>query len=697
MPVGWNDTNIVLIPKVKSPSVLKELRPSSLCNVVYKIISKVLANRLKSILPEIILDTQSAFVPGRLITDNVLIAYEATHFLQNKRNGKDGYAAIKLDMSKAYDRVEWPFLLHMLRRLGFDEKWNRLIMNCVTTVNYKIKVNGDYTEVIKPDRGLRQGDPLSPYLFVICAEAFSAAIQAAEGSKRLCGLRICRGAPILTHLFFADDSLLLLKATESVANEMKQIILDYERSSGQIVNRDKSVVMFSSNMDEEEKKVFSHTLGINCIAHNDRYLGLPVFIGRSKAKTFEYLKEKIWRCIQGWKEKFLSKAGKEILIKAVAQAIPTYAMSCFYLTKSLCDELTSMILRFWWAQHDNDKKIHWLGKDKIMKPKSQGGLAFRDLHSFNIAMLARQGWRLIQNPDSLCSRLLKAKYFPNCNVLDAQSRKQMSYSWRSILKGIQLLRKGVIWRVGNGEHINIWSDPWLPRDMRFVTTRRGASLITRVCELIDPTTGQWDIELIQQIFNENDAKIITRIPLREGQEDFIAWQPDTKGIFSVKSAYKLHEKILNELQGQIGEGGWGVVARDTDGCPLMMAAGNLQNLHNANQAEALACIQALKLANDMGMGHIIVETDAQALKAALLDETQDRSVNAVIIREAKFLLAMNFNVHQVMYCPRECNRAAHELAKIGASLGPRSQFVWLEGFPDVVCNLVASDSAGLPA
>ena len=206
------------------------------------------------------------------------------------------------------------------------------------------------------------------------------------------------------------------------------------------------------------------------------------------------------------KEKKLSKAGKEFLIKAVAQAIPTYAVSCFYLTKSFCDELTSMILRFWWAQHDNDKKIHWLGKDKIMKPKSQGGLAFRDLHSFNIAMLARQGWRLIQNPDSLCSRLLKAKYFPNCNVLDAQSRKQMSYSWRSILKGIQLLRKGVIWRVGNGEHINIWSDPWLPRDMRFVTTRRGASLLTRVCELIDPTTGQWDIELIQRSFNENDAK-----------------------------------------------------------------------------------------------------------------------------------------------------------------------------------------------
>jgi len=170
MPAGWNDTNIILIPKVKNPTELKDFRPISLRNVIYKIVSKVLANRLKKILPDIISSTQSAFVPGRLITDNILVDYEVTQFLRNKKKGKTGYAAVKLDMSKAYDRVEWSFLQAMMRKLGFHDKWNRLILKCVSTVLYKIRVNNEYTKTISPGRGLRQGDPLSPYLFVICAE-----------------------------------------------------------------------------------------------------------------------------------------------------------------------------------------------------------------------------------------------------------------------------------------------------------------------------------------------------------------------------------------------------------------------------------------------------------------------------------------------------------------------------------------------
>jgi len=142
MPQGWNDTVIVLIPKVKHPDRLKDLRPISLCNVLYKLISKVLANRLKRILPDIISPSQSAFVPGRMITDNILLAYELTHHLKNKRKGTGSLAAIKLDMSKAYDRVEWPFLRKMMLKLGFHSRWVDLIMKCVTTVSYCIKVNG---------------------------------------------------------------------------------------------------------------------------------------------------------------------------------------------------------------------------------------------------------------------------------------------------------------------------------------------------------------------------------------------------------------------------------------------------------------------------------------------------------------------------------------------------------------------------
>lgn len=191
MPEGWNNTVVVLIPKVPQPEHIKDLRPISLCTVIYKVASKVLSNRLKVILPEIVSLNQSAFVPGRLITDNVLLAYEFTHYMKTKRTGMDAYAAIKLDMSKAYNWVEWDFLKKIMERMGFASPWVQTIMKCITSVSYRIKINGDLSKTIILERGLRQGDPLSPYLFLLCAEGFSALLNAAEASGDLAGVKVC--------------------------------------------------------------------------------------------------------------------------------------------------------------------------------------------------------------------------------------------------------------------------------------------------------------------------------------------------------------------------------------------------------------------------------------------------------------------------------------------------------------------------
>lgn len=164
-----NKTTIVFIPKVKNPQSLKQFRPISLCNVIYKTCSKVLANRMRCFLDEIISEEQSAFVPGRLITDNVLTAYECTHYLKRKK-GKNGACAIKLDMAKACDQVEWIYLQGIMIKLGFDGGFVNRFKRCVTSASLSVKVNGKLSDSFRPTRRIRQGDSISPYLFLLCAE-----------------------------------------------------------------------------------------------------------------------------------------------------------------------------------------------------------------------------------------------------------------------------------------------------------------------------------------------------------------------------------------------------------------------------------------------------------------------------------------------------------------------------------------------
>jgi hypothetical protein len=233
--------------------------------------------------------------------------------------------------------------------MGFQEKWISLIMLCITSVKYQFKVNGTCSDVVVPQRGLRQGDPISPYIFLICAEAFSSLLNKADVDGSLQGIKICNNAPSFNHLLFVDDSLVLIKASKESAKTLQNILQQYEVCSGQTINFDKSSVMFSRNTSKKMKNEVLRELKISEEAKTERYLGLPVYVGRCRSKIFEYLKDRLWKKIQGWMERMLSRVGKDILIKACAQAIPTFAMSCFDLTKTLCDQMSSVICQFWWV------------------------------------------------------------------------------------------------------------------------------------------------------------------------------------------------------------------------------------------------------------------------------------------------------------------------------------------------------------
>ncbi|XP_062020783.1 uncharacterized protein LOC133737191 [Rosa rugosa] len=533
-----NFTHICLIPKVKDPQSVSDLRPIALCNFVYKICSKAIANRLKKFLSQIISPFQSAFIPGRLITDNILVANEVSHFIHNCYSSSDGVFSLKLDMSKAYDRMEWCFLESVLLRLGFDVSWVALIMQCVTTVRYAFLLNGQPRGYLTPTRGLRQGDPLSPYLFLLCAEVFSALLERKVLNGELKGISVCEDAPVIHHLLFADDSLLFGKATYAECFHIKEVLKDYELASGQQINFSKSNIVFSKRVPEVDKQAMAGYLGVSIEAKHEKYLGLPTYMGRNKTAPFSYIKERLSKKLAGWQGKVLSSSGKDLLIRVVAQALPSYAMSCFLLPKEFCDSLHQMCARFWWGSKDDNRKIHWLSWERLSRPKEEGGMGFRDLYAHNLALLAKQGWRILRNPNSLVGRLFKARYFSNDDLLSAPVARCPSACWHGIYTARSTLQNGVRWQVGDGSRIRIWEYAWLPRSVLFRPIRYGTSSLVLVSELL--RNGQWDKEVIAANFDAVDASLISSIPLSSNHvPDRLVWHFDLKGKFTTKSAYKL--------------------------------------------------------------------------------------------------------------------------------------------------------------
>lgn len=444
-------------------------------------------------------------------------------------------------MSKAYDRVDWSFVSKVLLKLGFQSEWVQRVMTCVKTVSYTVRFNGVVSAPFTPTRGLRQGDPLSPYLFLFVADGLSALINRKTREGSLQELPICRGAPGVSHLLFADDTLLFFKASQQQAGIVKEILETYAKGTGQLINSSKCSIMFNEKVQTSENEEVKNVLEIEREVFEPKYLGLPTPRGRVKGDHFMDLKARLSKRLQDYSEKHMSTAAKEILIKSVAQALPTYIMSVFKLSMGLFDGLTSIIRGFWWGADNGKRKTSWLAWSDLIQKKCRGGMGFKDLRLFNQAMLARQAWRLIEHPDSLCARILKAKYFPRGNLVDTAFCSNPSQTWQAIMHGLELLKKGIIWRIGCGTQVRIWRDPWIPWELSLrVTTRQGRCRLKWVSQLLDQDGRDWDFHKLADIFNMADVEAISNIKLPQRHvEDFLAWHMERTGKFSVRSAYNL--------------------------------------------------------------------------------------------------------------------------------------------------------------
>jgi hypothetical protein len=318
-----NETSIVLIAKKNEPELLKDYWPISLCNVIYKVILKCLVNRLRPMLQDIIDPSQSAFIPGRMITDNALIAFKCLHAIKNGNSGCRKFGAYKLDLTKAYDRVEWGFLEGVLKRLGFQCTWIHWVMECVTSVSYSIHFNNVSMEPFKPSRGLRQGNPLSPYLFLFVADELSKLLQREVQQGNLHEIKICRRGSGISHLMFVDNTMIFMQISETQAEWVNLVLREYEKGTCQLINPAKCSIMFRAGCTEEDKEKVKDILKVENVAPEEKYLGLPSPEGRMNKDSFKSTKERLVKHFTSCAERYMSGGAKEVLIKSVTQKIPT--------------------------------------------------------------------------------------------------------------------------------------------------------------------------------------------------------------------------------------------------------------------------------------------------------------------------------------------------------------------------------------
>lgn len=237
------------------------------------------------------------------------------------------------------------------------------------------------------------------------------------------------------------------------------------------------------------------------------------------------------------------------MIKSVAYALPVYAMSCYRLPKTVCDNLASAMASFWWSSVEHKRKIHWISWNKMCLPKESGDMGFKDLECLNQALLAKQAWRLIQYEDCLMAKVLKGKYYDDQHFIKASLGARLSYAWRSILHGRELLIKGLKHSVGNGRSINVWSEPWMEDTEGICRTpyrrQRYFDANLRVSDVIDTQTRRWSNKAISDIFVQSDIELLTQNQPSVNEEDSWIWRHTRNGVYLVKTGYDLAYSLHN--------------------------------------------------------------------------------------------------------------------------------------------------------
>ncbi|KAJ0454927.1 putative RNA-directed DNA polymerase [Helianthus annuus] len=401
---GCGSSFIALIPKVIDPIGLNDYRPISLVGIVNKVISKVLANRLKRVLDSIIATSQSAFIGGRSILDGPLIINEIQNW--SKKTRKKVFF-LKVDFEKAYDNINWNFVLDVLDQMGFSSKWCSWIKGVLSSARASVLVNGSPTFEFKCHKGMRQGDPISPFLFVIVMEALSCMVNKACSLGIFKGVSLPNGGPIVSHLFYADDAILMGEWSIDNIQNLVRILKCFHVCSGLRINLSKSDLV-GVGVQPVEVEEMADFIGCKVDTFPFKFLGLCVGSNMNRTMNWQPVVDVFEKRLSIWKASLLSIGGRVVLIRSVLESLPCYYFSLYRAPVKVIHDLEALIRKFLWGGNSEVKKVHWVAWERVASPVSMGGLGLQHLKDINTALLSKWGWRYKNEQGSLWVKVINA-------------------------------------------------------------------------------------------------------------------------------------------------------------------------------------------------------------------------------------------------------------------------------------------------
>eukprot|EP00253_Pinus_taeda_P003424 PITA_03424 len=455
-----NSTFLALIPKENRPTSFSRFRPISLCNSSYKIFTKVIASRLQPLLPSLISENQGGFLPNRQIHDTITLVQEAIHS-STSRHEKG--LVLKLDLANAFDRVRHSFLYAVLRNMGFNSAFISTIAACISGPWISPLINGHPCEAFQSSRGLRQGCPLSPYLFILMVASFSSALDHNRRVGLISGIKFGNRVKNINHSQFVDDTLLIGGASTTFARRFKTLLDQFMEYSGGEVNFHKSCI-YGWNISNQTAHSIANIFGVAYKANWDHfnYLGMPVSLGPLKAATWNEILDKVKRKIQQWGTQWLNPASRIILLKSGISSLPLYRFTLYQGPAIFHHKLEIALRNFLWQGGKKEKnRFNLVGWRSVIQSQDRGGLGIRAPKILNLAFGIKMAWRLINEPKAWWKQVIESKYINSKRQrlleIDIPNRDSTKI-WQLCKKAIPILNQNTSKIPGGGDSINYATD-----------------------------------------------------------------------------------------------------------------------------------------------------------------------------------------------------------------------------------------------